>query len=76
MEAELKTILRLRKCDTIFISGGEPLIHPQLEEIVRMVSSYRVKPMLVTNGHILNKDMVRKLKKAGLYISRALPDGL
>ena len=67
VENELKTILRLRKCDTIFISGGEPLIHPQLEKIVRMVSSYRVKPMLVTNGHILDKDMVRKLKKAGLF---------
>ena len=66
VETELKTILRLRKCDTVFISGGEPLIHPQLEKIVRMVSSYKVKPVVVTNGHILNKDMVRKLKKAGL----------
>ena len=28
VENELRTILRLRKCDTILISGGEPLVHP------------------------------------------------
>ncbi len=67
VEKELRTILRLRKCDTIFISGGEPLVHPQLEKIVKMVSSYNVKPLLVTNGHILNKKIIRKLKQAGLF---------
>jgi MoaA/NifB/PqqE/SkfB family radical SAM enzyme len=48
VEKELKTLLRLRKCDTVFISGGEPLVHPQLEEIVKMVSAHKVKPVLVT----------------------------
>jgi hypothetical protein len=67
VEKELKTLLRLRKCDTVFISGGEPLVHPQLEEIVKMVSAHKVKPVLVTNGHSLNKKVVRKLKKAGLF---------
>lgn len=67
VEREIKTILRLRKCDTIFISGGEPLVHPQLEKIVKIVRSYNVKPFLVTNGHTLNKNLVKTLKQAGLF---------
>ena len=34
---------------------------------VKMVSFYKVKPVLVTNGHTLNKKMIRKLKNAGLF---------
>jgi hypothetical protein len=67
VEEELKTLLRLRKCDTVFISGGEPLVHPQLEEIVQMVKAHGVKPVLVSNGYSLNKKRVRELKKAGLF---------
>ena len=63
---ELQTLLRLRKCDTLFISGGEPLLHPELPEIVRMVASHRLKPVLVSNGHSLSRDMIRRLKTAGL----------
>jgi hypothetical protein len=51
----------------MFISGGEPLLHAGLEEIVRMVRSFHVKAVLVTNGHTLNKEKVRALKKAGLF---------
>ena len=34
---ELEAILKIRKTDTVFISGGEPLLHPELENIVSMV---------------------------------------
>jgi len=67
VENEVKTILRLRKCDTMFISGGEPLLHADLEEIVKMIRSFNVKAVLVTNGHTLNKEKVRTLKEAGLF---------
>ena len=67
IEEDLQTLLRLRKTDTMFISGGEPLLHPQIEEIVRIVDFYNVKPVLVTNGHILTKEMLKQLKKAGLF---------
>ncbi len=67
VEIEIQTLLRLRKCDTMIISGGEPLLHPQLEQIVQMVRSYHVKPVLVTNGHSLNKEKVKSLKDAGLF---------
>ena len=67
VEKEVTTILRLRKCDTMFISGGEPLLHPELKMIVKMIKSYHVKPVLVTNGHLLTKEKVKELKKAGAF---------
>lgn len=67
VENEIKTLMRVRKCDTMFISGGEPLLHPQLEMIVKMVRELKVKPVLVTNGHILSQESIRNLKKAGLF---------
>ena len=65
IERDLKTLLHLRNCDTVFISGGEPLLHPRLEEIIRMVRSHRKKAVLVTNGHKLNARIVSRLKMAG-----------
>jgi hypothetical protein len=67
IETELLTLQRLRRCDTMFISGGEPLLHPHLEAIVRLVKSHGPKPVLVTNGHRLTPATVRQLKHAGLF---------
>ncbi len=67
VEKDLKEMLRLRKTDTVFITGGEPLLHPQLEQIVKMVKSYRVKPVLMTNGFNLTGEKIKELKKAGLF---------
>ncbi|MBI5894484.1 MAG: radical SAM protein, partial [Desulfobacterales bacterium] len=67
VESDLRTLARLRRADTLFISGGEPLLHPQLESIIKMVRPYKLKPVLVTNGHVLSPEIVRRLKKAGLF---------
>ncbi|MBN1903905.1 MAG: radical SAM protein [Deltaproteobacteria bacterium] len=67
IEQELIATLGLRKTDTVFITGGEPLLHPDLEAIVKTVKAYRVKPVLMTNGNRLNEDKVKALKEAGLF---------
>jgi pyruvate-formate lyase-activating enzyme len=67
IEAELSALLKLRTCDTMFVSGGEPLLHPKLDIIVRRVKSHGVKPVLVTNGHRLTRDRIQQLKAAGLF---------
>ncbi len=67
IESELDAILKLRRCDGIFIGGGEPLTHPGIVEIVRMVAARRVKPVLVTNGVGLTPVLLSRLKKAGLF---------
>jgi organic radical activating enzyme len=64
--SELEKVMKLRKCDALLIAGGEPLTHPAIIDIVKMVISFRVKPILMTNGVGLNEKMTRELKKAGL----------
>lgn len=64
---EVDTFLRLRNCDGISIAGGDPLMHPEVVEIVRYIASRGVKPILNTNGGRLTKELLRELKKAGVY---------
>lgn len=37
----------------LVLTGGEPLLHPDLEDIVRQASGLEMRVMLVTNGSLL-----------------------
>lgn len=50
IKEELDVLGRYRKARTIMITGGEPLTHPRIEEIVRLVAARRYIPIMVTNG--------------------------
>jgi len=65
-EEEVRGLLRLRRSDAVFIAGGEPLTHPRIVEIVRLVRSYNVKVLLLTNGQKLTPELVHELRVAGL----------
>jgi organic radical activating enzyme len=67
IEEELNVFTRLRKCDGVSIAGGDPLTHPEIVEIVRMVKAKGLKPILNTNGLALTKELLMELKKAGVY---------
>ena len=64
--AELETVKRLRNSDGISIAGGEPLIYPDIVELVRYISSQGWKPILNSNGQALTPELVTKLRDAGL----------
>lgn len=64
---ELEFMLRCRRCDAMLIAGGEPLTHPRIVDIVRLVKEADVKPVLVTNGVALDRSLVRELKEAGAH---------
>lgn len=64
---ELNTFKRFRKSDGISIAGGDPLLHPDIIEIVKMVKQDGQKPILNTNGLALTKELLAELKKAGVY---------
>jgi organic radical activating enzyme len=64
---ELEVFTRLRKCDGVSIAGGDPLTHPDIVEIVRLVKEKNLKPILNTNGLALTPDLLTELKKAGVY---------
>jgi pyruvate-formate lyase-activating enzyme len=67
VQKELEAFKRLRNSDGISIAGGDPLMHPLIVEIVEMVAKMGMKPIINTNGGLLTKELLRKLKKAGAY---------
>ncbi len=57
---------RLTNCDRLAIAGGEPLLYPDIFEVVDFISHRRMKPVILTNGRRLTWEAAVELKKAGL----------
>lgn len=64
---DLDVFARYRNTDGVSIAGGDPLTHPQIADIVRMVAERGWKPILNTNGLALTETLLRDLKDAGLF---------
>lgn len=64
--AELAQARKLRPVDTITLTGGEPLLHPQLTEIIRMISSEGLRVFLLSNGLRATLETLKDLKASGL----------
>ena len=61
------------------ISGGEPLLHPELDKIIAAMRSRGVLAGMITNGYLLMPDRIRQLNEAGLdhlqiSIDNVMPD--
>jgi hypothetical protein len=63
---ELDLFQQVRNAHSMTIAGGEPLLHPQIVEIVKEIKNRGFKPYLATNGLLLTNDVLRQLKEAGL----------
>jgi len=50
----------------ITISGGEPLLHPELDEIIRHIRKRGMMAGLITNGYLLTPERIERLNRAGL----------
>lgn len=50
----------------LVISGGEPLLHPQLDDIIARSRKHGILTGLITNGYLLTVDRIKQLNKAGL----------
>src|SRR2546430_10853130 len=50
----------------ITISGGEPLLHPEIEEIIRRIRSHGMIAGMITNGYLLTPNKIQSLNEAGL----------
>jgi MoaA/NifB/PqqE/SkfB family radical SAM enzyme len=48
------------------ISGGEPLTHPDLDEIIRRIRRNGAIAGMITNGYLLNVERIERLNRAGL----------
>jgi pyruvate-formate lyase-activating enzyme len=81
LEVMFRRIDRLAALGTtiITISGGEPLLHPELEEIVHRIRQRGILAGLITNGYLLTPQRIDHLNRAGLdhlqiSIDNVLPD--
>jgi len=63
---EILFFKRWRNPDNVSIAGGEPLIHPQIVDIVAFIAQNSIKPIILTNALALKPDILRELKRAGL----------
>ena len=66
VQADLDVFAKWRTYDSVSIAGGDPLLHPQVVEIVRMVAQGGHKPIINTNGLALTRALLVDMKKAGL----------
>src|SRR5215831_14815490 len=49
----------------ITISGGETLLHPQLDDIIARIRSHGIIAGLITNGYLLTPQRIQQLNQAG-----------
>ncbi len=50
----------------VTISGGEPTLHPDLDDIIRRIRSNGMLSGLITNGYFLVPERIERLNRAGL----------
>src|SRR5271155_4116054 len=50
----------------ITISGGEPLTHPDLDQIIARIRHHGRVAGMITNGYLLVAERIQRLNKAGL----------
>jgi MoaA/NifB/PqqE/SkfB family radical SAM enzyme len=63
----------------ITLSGGEPTLHPDLDDIIRRIREREAIATLITNGYLLTPERIQGLNRAGLdylqiSIDNVLPD--
>jgi MoaA/NifB/PqqE/SkfB family radical SAM enzyme len=69
LEEMIRRVDRLAYLGTaiVTISGGEPTLHPQLDEIIARIRRHGMIAGLITNGYLLTPERIRKLNAAGLH---------
>lgn len=50
----------------VTISGGEPLLHPELDDVIKHLRANGIIAGLITNGYLLNVQRIQRLNEAGL----------
>ena len=80
-ETMLERIDKLAELGTsvVAFSGGEPMLHPQLDELIRRIRGHGMMAGLITNGFLLSQKRIEDLNHAGLdylqiSIDNVVPD--
>jgi len=81
IETMYQRVDRLAELGTsvVTISGGEPLLHPDLDLLIARIRRRGMIAGLITNGYLLTAERIRRLNRAGLEhlqisIDNVMPD--
>jgi len=66
LKEEVLIMKEYRNIDNVSIAGGEPLCHPDIDELIAFIAQQGIKPYLLTNGKAVTEERMRDLKKRGL----------
>ncbi len=68
LDEMLRRIDHLARLGTsiITISGGEPLLHPDLDQIIARIRHHGRMAGMITNGYLLVPERIQRLNRAGL----------
>src|SRR4051794_4960209 len=58
--------LAFLKTAIVTISGGEPLLHPEIEKIIQRIRHHGMIAGMITNGYLLTPKKIQSLNAAGL----------
>lgn len=64
------------KTSIVAFSGGEPLLHPDLDRLLARVAEHGMVPQLLTNGFLLSPERIRRLNKVGLRLLQISIDNI
>src|SRR5712671_867947 len=67
-EVMLQRVDKLAELGTsvVTISGGEPLLHPELDQIIGRIRKHGIVAGMITNGYLLVPERIERLNTAGL----------
>jgi MoaA/NifB/PqqE/SkfB family radical SAM enzyme len=54
------------RAEAVAFSGGEPMLHPDLDQLIAHLCLRGITPGLITNGYLLSKPRIEALNRAGL----------
>ena len=66
IKTEILFLEKWRNINNVHLAGGEPLIHPDIVDIVRFIRERGLNPVIITNGQRLTKELLIGLRDAGL----------
>lgn len=66
LKKDIDRLIKTRKIKILSIAGGEPLLYPQLNELLAYAKKKGLKTRIVSNGAALTKNRLITLKKLGV----------
>lgn len=75
IETLIKSLKEQYPINKVLLTGGEPLLNKDIVKLVRTLTNMDIKVDMVTNGKLLNEELIQKLYNAGLKRIRLSIDG-